>query len=484
MILLEGASGDFVDDFLSDLEAKIIPERRSVLHNYSPKWAELREGNENHDDFFGDMFHEIVDDLNEDDSSDFIPYELALMQEARREVSRWKYGVESAIERNVGFRLPNELNGYGNCGEKSAVLYACAHKLDLNPQFYVKRDRRNAEVIHPFVLFDFDGTTYIADPEHDVTADFEIGKHKINIGGNKDTHYGIQFLEEGEVDEFIRKLRSDRPMTRLFAGGQIVKWGSREDSPWELFARAHPNGIFSLPRITKAPLLEVIITHDEPYNENTAIQLFYNTAQNTGNPVLIRYYDLTHHRWGRLEGTLLATVSHPGTKFETCTYRHVDDGISEEDLKGMVAYLDYRRKLQKKEDGLKRRAVAGVYLSSHKERDILGKMEEKMKGVEQYSEEWNELLAQHQAWMRKLESGRTAYGRYVDFRVTTLWPYRNERTLAQVLRPHKQKSDWETRLTKEYVEQKHQERMHQILNGASRNLLGTVRRRLYAESQE
>src|SRR3990167_4545789 len=80
-------------------------------------------------------------------------YGIQIVIEAQRVVDKYVHDVWGAVELDTGFRLPHELRGHANCGEKAALLYALAvHQGFDKIQFYFRQDSRyNPEITHAFV---------------------------------------------------------------------------------------------------------------------------------------------------------------------------------------------------------------------------------------------------------------------------------------------------------------------------------------------
>ncbi len=412
---------------------------------------------------------------------------LDLISVARDTLESWNYGVWPAVQLGVGFRLPHELRYqekyYGNCGEQAAFLYAFAKELKLgNPQFILYKQFRHSQSHHACVVFEYDGKKYIADPGSPVTSDFELRPRRIVIGGDLFEHHGLRCLSERELHEFIEKMRGEKPMLRLFGSGQKLIEEETTNGAYEIFITVHQRrSPYTLPTYRRGPTLEVILTRDEPYKENTGVAMIYDLTQRTASPLLIQFYDRVDLNWGEIDGTNMGSITGYGTDAEIRMNPDADAELTNEEFVAVVAYLDYRKAVEAKA-ARQRKSPEKVYLRSRPERDVVARLQReiaklKVEGKGEEADKRQLTIGEWDDTVRR--RGEGLYQRHCDFMQSTLWPYekRNER---EVTGPYLKDHLRQYRAIGEYVRQKHLAWMEQMLaeHGDKINL---VREKVIAE---
>lgn len=323
MILLEGKSRTTVEKLVDDVHTQLrLIQADGVIHP-QPRLGRADE-----------------------DRKDRVT-KLDIISGVRTAVANWRYGVWSAVERGVGFRLPHELDHEGNCGEKAATIYAAAHYLRLgNPRFLLYQMNTDG-MFHACVLFTHQGVQYIADPNFsDVTNRFKLDAKHITVVGKHEKHYGLHVLSTKELDRYIHRLRGRNAMRHLFRPGQILVQDKTEHGGSEVFVRLREGDHHALPRY-KGPTLDVLLMHDEPYHANTAAELIYPLFSDSDQPAAVRFHDIDDPFWGKLDGWCVGSAWQLGTPMETRFYRGLD-GLTDEESMRIIAFLDYRRAIEKK----------------------------------------------------------------------------------------------------------------------------------------
>ncbi len=414
------------------------------------------------------------------------PGKLDIIRGVQTAIRHWNGGVWTAVENNVAFRLPHELEDkegiYANCGEGTFVLYAAAKELRLrNPRFILYKANSHLKTNHGCVLFDLNGRTYIADPFHGFTCNFELRPRRIRIDGSSLEHSGIKYLSNSELERFISGLRGGNTTEKLFKSGQLLVTQKTSNGSYEIFIvfNKKRRSIY-LPNST-GPTLDVLLSHDEPYNENTGVALVYPLTED--KPFNIHFFDSWNSGWGDLSGVKIGYISAFGTSNECYVQSQSEKIIMREELLEIIAYLDYRKEVERtaRERG---KDPDKVYLLPNDKRDIIARLHMEMDILSlqksRQKRKIERLFGEIQSWTEDVFNiGHDYYQRYCDFHESTLWSYEKKRN--KVIREYKRRHSSFSSLMAEYVEEKHMGRMRQLLDEHG-DKINTVREKLLAES--
>lgn len=349
---------------------------------------------------------------------------LEIIKRVEVGINDWSYDVLGAVQRDVAFRLPHELEGSANCGERAALLYGVARELKLeNPRFISYKTDNEKRVYHACVLFGYGGRTYIAGTSDWITSNFELRPRGIRVGKKLVKHHGLIYLDDASLDSLIQGLRkSEGSVLKLFCPGQFLVTKKTDSGAREIFVTFNDRrGVVCLPEYkNREPNLEVTLLQSEPYNENTGVVLVYPALDPNSKPRFVAFFDLEEFCWGDIKGTYLGSVdkNHGGRLFVR------DSNIGDESLLGILAFLKYRSAI----DGKIRRSGRGfsyTYLESKDERDIITRLKKEVRALKRKGN-FDEAKAKEESIRRLVENvasnGDEYYERYCDFRVSTLWP--------------------------------------------------------------